>query len=404
MSVLAKRGLGDSPYELIPVRGGRMSGSVLIDADKGLYSSAMWASIRLRSRLISTMPVDVYRQVGAAQVDVATPPVLAFPGSTAEGMPKSSLREWLSASQVELDRKGNSFGIIRATDAAGNPARIDLQATDSVTMKLVTDKSTNSKSYQYKIGNQTYPASEIWHERLNVVPGIPMGLSPVAYAAWSLGQNQSALQFALDWFSNGAQIPGGHLKNVSKTLQNSEADVIKRRYKDAVSNRDVFVSGNDWEFTTQNVQANESQFLETQKASDVDIARYFDVPADLIDAAPLGKSSLTYANVTQRNLQFLIMSLGPIFVQREDALSTWLPAPRFAKFNTDALLRMDPASRAAMFATQIASKQRVPSETRALDNYAPFTPADIAELDSLGLLTAPTPAQVSIPEETGPAL
>ena len=61
-----------------------------------------------------------------------------------------------------------------------------------------------------------------------------------------------------------------------------------------------------------------------------------------------GGSSLTYANVTQRNLDFLIMHLGPSVVRRERSLSQLLPRPRFVKLNPSALLRMDDETRAAV--------------------------------------------------------
>src|SRR5690349_22002342 len=43
---------------------------------------------------------------------------------------------------------------------------------------------------------------------------------------------------------------------------------------------------------------------------------------------------------------FLVMHLGPVVSRREEALSRLTPGPRFVKLNTDALLRMDPSSRA----------------------------------------------------------
>jgi hypothetical protein len=57
--------------------------------------------------------------------------------------------------------------------------------------------------------------------------------------------------------------------------------------------------------------------------------------------------NITYANVTQRNLQFLIMHLQPAMGRREDALTTLTPRPQFVKLNTDVLLRMDPQTRTA---------------------------------------------------------
>lgn len=387
MSLFSRRGLGDTPNQLVPLRQSPRSGSVTVNSDSALRSSAVWAALRLRADLISTMPVDVYRQVGALSVNVPTPPILSQPGG-----PDVGIQEWLYSSQFELDRTGNCFGIISEMDGAGKPRRIDL--VDSKTVTVIARPGTD---VSYRINSKPYTKDQVWHERQFTVPGMVMGLSPVTYAAWAIGEHQSALQFGLEWFGNGAQIPGGHFKNTSKTMLPDEADKIKRRYKEAIASRDVLVTGNDWEFTTTSVQQNESQFLDTQHAGEADIARFFGVPGDLIDIESGRKSAVTYASITQRNLQFLIMNLGPVYARREVTLSNLLPAPRFAKFNTDALLRMDPDTRNTMILSQL-NRTRTSSELRAIDDLPPFTPAQLAEIEAS---TAPTftaaPAAMPVP-------
>ena len=397
MSLFARRALGDTPYNLVPSRLPQKTGSVLVSPDTALRSPAIWAALRLRADLISSMPIDVFRRVGGAQVSCVTPPILVNPGGDDVG-----IQEWLYSTQFELDRTGNAFGIISETDAIGKPRRIDLVPSAGVIVRV----NKISGEVSYKIGGKTYPKNEIWHERQRTVPGLVMGLSPISYAAMTIGQYQSALEFGLEWFANGGHIPGGIFKNLSKQVSATESDAIKTRFKAAVDGRDVLVTGSEWEYSTVNVQQNESQFLQTQEYSERAAAMFIGVPGDLIDVAPTGKTSLTYANITQRNLQFLIMNLGPAVARRETALSLWLPQPRYVKFNTDSLLRMDPDTRATMFASQIMSKQRTPSEVRELDNYAPFTPAQIQEFEELGIVAEAPPvvAPVTVPNDIGESL
>ena len=40
-----------------------------------------------------------------------------------------------------------------------------------------------------------YTADKVWHERQFPVPGLPVGLSPLIYAAWSIGEYLSEQQF-----------------------------------------------------------------------------------------------------------------------------------------------------------------------------------------------------------------
>jgi hypothetical protein len=89
------------------------------------------------------------------------------------------------------------------------------------------------------------------------------------------------------------------------------------------------------------------------------------------------------------------MSLGPAVKRREDALSRLSSRPRFVKLNTDALLRMDPATRAQVIKTRIDSRTLAPSEARALDDLPPLTDDQLAEFDRLfgkGAQAQPTTA------------
>ncbi len=387
-------GIGGA-QDLIPSRpGSRTAGSVVVTSDTAMRHSAVWACLRLRADLVSTMPVDVYRRikVGAPgdeheiQIEMAKPPILVNPGGE-----RVDICEWMYSSQVDLDRAGNSFGLITERNAANLPQRIDLQPLNACS---ILEKSGEIR---YRIQGKEYPAEQVWHERQFTVAGLPVGLSPVAYAAWSIGQYQSAQQFALDWFGTGG-VPKGHLQNTElATIDADAAAIIKTRFKSSVESNDVFVSGKDWEYSPFQAEAVGSEWLEAQRFGIGDIARFFGAPGDLIDAA-VSTGSITYANITQRNLQFLIMHLGPAIYRRERSLSKLLPAPRYVKLNTSALLRMDDETRAKVLKLQIDARTLAPSEARELDNRPPFTPDQIAEFTTL---FGPTKAAPPSTQPTG---
>lgn len=363
-----------------PGQNGIRAGSVRITPETALRASAVWSALRLRANLVSTMPVDAYRKVDGVQVEVTKPPVLVSPDGVVD------VHEWLYMTQFDLDRSGNCFGVITEKNALGLPARIELVSLGDVAVQSLAGKIS------YNIGGTVYQPEQVWHERQYTVAGLAVGLSPVAYAAYSLGAFLSAQQFALDWFGNSA-MPAVELKNTEKAISPDVAAEAKMRYQAAAEPGGVFAIGADWELKPIAAANNQAQYVEQQQFGIPDIARFFDVPADLIDGAVSG-SSLTYANIGQRNLQFLIMSLGPAVTRRERALSRLLPQPRFVKLNTDALLRMDPAARAQTIKTQLDSRVLTPTEARALDNRAPFTETDLAEFDRVygAARTLPTEA------------
>lgn len=383
MSLFRRRDyVGQTAGEMIPPRPSTSGGAAAVTQETALRHSAVWACLRLRANLISTMPVDLYRKVDGIQVEVPKPAVLVTPGGDEVEMP-----EWMYSSQFDLDRAGNTVGLITARDGLNLPARIELVPISDVTVRVRKGKK------KYRIAGTDYEPHEVWHEKQYTVAGLPVGLSPVAYAAWSISEYLSIQQFALDWFSNGA-VPSAHLKNTAKTITQATADETKRRFKAAVQGRDLFVTGNDWDYEMIQAEQAGADWIAAKNFGIGDVARFFDCPSDLIDAAVSG-SSVTYANMTQRNLQFLVMSLGPAVSRREQALSRLSSRPRFVKLNRNALLAMDPQAQASVLKTRIDSRTLTPSEARAFYDQPPLTDDQMAEFDRLfgkGTQPAPTTA------------
>jgi HK97 family phage portal protein len=375
MSLFASRSLGDTPNELVPVREGRSPLAPSMQAGGDLRISAVWAALRLRSNLISSLPVGAFRTTAGITTAMPMPPILTSPGSLLVGGPPARCDEWLAATQMDLDRYGNAFGLITGYNSWGKPSGIDLVPASDVRVRARKGVLT------YHIGGEKFDKNEVWHERQYVVTGLPIGLSPVAYAALTLGQYASAQEFARTWFNAGV-IPSAVMKNNQRTLTDTQSDTIKQRVKSTLSAGDVLVVGKDWEWDMVDVPSAQKQFLEAMEASNSDIARFFDVPGDLIDIAVSGQN-VTYANLTQRNLQLLIMHIGPAVQRREAALSTLLPSPQTVGLNEKALLRMDPAALTTMLLDQVKGRALTPSEWRQMENRPPLTPADLDEFAAL---------------------
>ena len=367
----------------IPPNSARWSPDVV--GERSLRVSAMWAARRLRADLISTLPVDVYRQIEGRAVEVPKPAFFRRPSSM------FSWQEWLYATQSDLDAYGNTFGLIVAYDGGGRPAQIELTPAAEWTVRV-----TAAGAVEYRRKGVLVPNAEVWHERQYVVSGLPVGLSPVAYAALSVAHNLSAQEFAVQWFTSGAQ-PSGVLRNRERTMTPDAAAVMKDRFRAATQRREVFVTGSDWEYSPAAGAASDAKFLDAISATAVDIARYMSVPADIIDAAVSGES-ITYANITERNLQLLTLNLGPAITRRELTFSERLTAsPRFVKFNTDALLRMDARQKTELLAAGIDARIRTPDESRAILDLPPLTDDDYAQFDRLFGKQPPPGTKTGVP-------
>jgi HK97 family phage portal protein len=384
--------------DLIPSRMAATRGTVTVNNETALRHSAVWACLRLRANLMSSLPLDLYRRVVIGgvdqQIDMNKPAVLVIPGGE-----KVGIGEWMYSTQFDLDRAGNVAGAISETDRYGLPARIDLWALGDWTIIVKNGRVTG-----FRYDGEVYPPEKVWHEKQYTVAGMHLGLSPVAYAAWSIGEYLSIQDFALDWFGN-MTMPSVHVKNTEMpTITPAQADEIKARYKASVRAGEPFVSGKDMELQPLTMANQANNWLEGKQYGVADIARFFDCPGDLIDAA-ITSGNITYANVVQRNLQALIWHVGPAVKRREDALTKLTPRPQFVKLNTDALLRMDPATQVATLNAQIDGRWLAPSEARALKNMPPLTEAQLVEFDRLfGKPGAKAPQPLSPTKPTGATL
>lgn len=362
------------PQVLVPGRGGGAiaGGIVPVSPETARMHSAVWACLRLRADLVSTMPVGVFRTIDGINVRMTTPNVLKMPGGE-----RCDINEWLYSSQIDLDSVGNSIGIITKVDGYGLPACVELQDRSTCSVIVKSGKLTG-----YRIAGKKYEPDAIWHEKQHTMSGLHVGLSPVAYAAMSISTYVSAQQFALQWFGDGA-IPAAMLRNTAKTLTATEAALAKRQFKATVAARDVLVTGADWEYKM--IQADESTttFLATMRAGVLEICRFLGVPSDMIDGESENKGTIKYTNITQRNLELLILNLQPALVRRETALSRMTPAGRQALFATSSLLRMDPAVLASVMLTRINSRTLTVDEARAEYNLPPLTEEQYAQFDRL---------------------
>jgi len=347
--------------------------------------SVVWGATRLRADLVSLMPVDTFRDVNGVKIEVPKPAVLRTPSQVAEGQPMT-IGEWMYASQTALDRTGNAVGIVKALDGLGKPSRIDLVEPDQVSFRMKGSQIT-----EYRVSGELVPMKYIWHERQYTVAGVPVGMSPITAAALSLTAGLSALEFAVDWFDGGG-VMTGHLKNEARTLTPSETEQALARWSDMRVNGRPFVSGRDWSYEPMAAKAAESQFIEQMHYTDTDLCRFMGVPADMLDVVSNASGNVTYANITQRNLQLLVMNLGGAVKRREDALSNGLlQQPRYVKLNRSAVLAMDAKTRSEVFKTRIDSRSLTPDEARAYEDQQPLTEDDYAQFDRLWPVRTNTP-------------
>lgn len=354
-----------------------------ISQDQAFKNSVWWAALTLRANVVSSFPMQVFRPApGDLLARVMSPPKIFD-----EPFPGVDVSQFQFGAQMDKDRYGNFVGIIRSRNVYGTVTEVEPARMDDCTARVV-----GNKIVQWRVGDESFDPADIWHEKQYVLSGFPLGLSPLAHAAWSMGLYQSAQDFVLDWFAVGAS-PRGVLKNARRDkLAPRVIDDAKEGFKRATKNGDIFVTGNEWEWTPAAQDQMSANFLAVQANSDRDVCRFLGVPGAMIDVE-IATGNITYANVTQANLQWLITQIGPATNRTERYwTANATPKPWVVKMNTDSLLRMDPQTRTTVMVAQAAALLRTPDELRAIDNLPAYTPDQLSELGFFAELRKPVAA------------
>src|SRR6202012_4418110 len=104
--------------------------------------------------------------------------------------------------------------------------------------------------------------------------------------------------------------------------------------------REPVVMTGGWRYQQISVNPTDSQFLGTLSQSDLIVCRFHRVPPEIVAVAITG-SSITYANVEQRSLDFLTYCMQRWITWWERKLGNLLPPGQYVKFDLSPLLRTD---------------------------------------------------------------
>jgi HK97 family phage portal protein len=183
-------------------------------------------------------------------------------------------------------------------------------------------------------------------------------------------------EFAEAFVRNGAR-PSGILRLVgggSKDTLEQLRISFEARHRGAQNAHQVAVMTGEVEWVAMAGPLNDLQFVEQRKLSTAEIARVFRVPPWMIGAA--SGDSMTYSNVEQQQLAFVMHSLRPWLVAIEQAISAdadLCSQNQCVEFLLDALLRADSKTRADIYALALDPEKgwMTRDEVRRLENLEP---------------------------------
>lgn len=347
---------------LMALRGTQSKSAALVTESSAMRLGAVWSSVNLLADLVATLPVDCYRQDANGKTEIAPPALIASPSNLVSAV------AWRRQVMVSWLLRGNVYGW--ATELSGGwPSKVEVLHPDDVLVR----QSFKYGPVSYQVLGKTLEPGEIFHEPAHTVAGSPIGLSPVAYAAESIGLGIASRDFGNEFFGSG-----GHPTSVIETDQVIDSTVaaqIKARFMEASAGRAPTVLGAGMSYKPIQVAPNESQFLETTQASRADIAAFFFPHLILSESA-----NITYANVEGRTLDLLVFDVQPWLVRFEAWLSRMLPRGQYVKFNANALVRTTLLERYEAHKIGIDAGFLLDDEVREIEDLPPLTDAQRANI------------------------
>jgi HK97 family phage portal protein len=353
--------------------------------------SAVWACQDLIASVMSMLQPWAFRtppagvatpnpgQGGTGQPAVPGVKVARQPQILNEPAAGMDIGDWLYAGTLSLLR-GNVYGSAVDLTPLGFPSQIELKDPARCSVRLLADGTV-----QYKFGGKVQGPTQppVWHGSVFRGPGDLTGASVMEFARRSIQLGLNAEQFANGFFEEGAH-PSSILTNDSTAqITQKEAGTIKQKFMAAVhGSREVALLTGGWKYQQIQVNPTDSQFLGTLSASDLMVCRFHRVPPEIVACAITG-SSITYANVEQRGLDFLTYCMQRWITWWERKLGNLLPSGQYVKFDLSPLLRTDILTRWVVNYAQLTSRAMTQTEVRAGEDMPPLTPEQLAEVNAM---------------------
>jgi len=375
----------DQGYHISGPNTSRNEANVSYTDDRAMQITAVWASVRLRSQTVSTMPLHMYEKTATGRELVTDHPVYDVLRIKPNNM--MTPLDFRQAMTAQMVLWGNAYALIERTGTrvtAITPLR-----SGAMTPKRIG----NTVVYEYHTdkGAHIFAAETILHLKSFGTDGI-VGLSPLKYGAQAFGVTVAAEQHAAHSFSSGGR-PSGVL-TVDRVLSDVQREQIKTIYESVTTSDGLYVLEGGTKYQAISMAPDDLQMLQTRQFQISEIARLFGVPSFLLNDTE--KNTSWGSGIEQINLGWLAYGLRSDLAQWESAINSALFTPKeqrryFWEHSIEGLLRADSAGRAAFYSSGIQNGWLSRNEVRALENWPPADGADqltaqvnMAPLDMLG--------------------
>jgi HK97 family phage portal protein len=369
---------------------------------------AVYSCTRVLSEAMGSFPCNLYQRRPDGGRDKLTDVPLARL-LTFEAAPNLTPFELFEVTMGHLCLRGNGYWRVQRDGQAVPTALYPLEP-DRV--QIVTEPN-NGRVYRYQPpggGVRVYPARDIVHVKGLGGDGV-VGYNPIKVMREGFSRAIAVDAYGNRFFRNSATASG--VLTYPERLTTEAHDRIRDSWaRDHGGDKQhapaILEEGLAWQ--TISINPDDAQFIESRKLSRSEIAGAFRVPAHLIGDL----EGATFSNITEQSLEFLTYTMVPWLERFEQAITRVLIPEQlwgqvYVEFNTNNLLRADPATRFESYSTLLDRGVLSINEVRALENLNPIDNGDVhmvplnyVPLELVATETEP-PAEGGQPVPTGGA-
>jgi HK97 family phage portal protein len=347
---------------------------VTVNENTALYSTAVFACVRVLAETVASLPLPVYKRLkkGGKERDPTHPLYRVLHDQANEEMTSFTWRETMMG---HLLTWGNAYSEIEWGNDGNVKALWPLRPD-----KTWPERNPKTKKLEYYTVLPDDTSVKLPTERILHLKGLSpnglVGYSPIRMAREAIGLSLATEEFGARFFGDGAH-PGGIVEypgSLSDEAYDRYKNDVRNEYSGLSKSHRLMVLEEGLKYHQVGIPPEDAQFLETRKFQVSEIARIYRVPPHMI--GDLDRA--TFSNVEQQSLDFVIHTVRPWLVRWEQELKMNLfITPRdkrrfFTEFLVDGLLRGDIESRFKAYQIGIQNGWYNRDEIREKENDNPI--------------------------------
>lgn len=336
--------------------------------------SAVIAAISNISETIASLPLNIYEIKGANRHIAHTHPLYKLirfaPNATMT--PYTLFEAFVKCMLIY----GNGF-IYPIKNRKGEI--IELKLIDEI-YKLSLSKNEAGQYYYIYTGSKGsvfLNYDEILNVPYHTQDGIT-GIAPLRKSKNTLKLAALIEEHGLKFFENGVFSSG--ILESEKALSDEGYERLKNSFQKAYSGTNAhktILLEEGVKFVPTTSANKDAQFLETKSFQIIEIARLFNIPPHKLGDL----SRATFSNIEQQELNYMVQTITPLTTKIEQALNRFLLRKDewgrfYFKFNINAILRADSASRWDSYVKALQNGVMNVNEVRGLEELNPIKNGD----------------------------